>query len=372
MHNEVSQAMRCEEALELWQQALLGRPVDPDKLEEAYTHFRTCTELCARVLSSAPDFALFPEPVSQPGRTDYYEARGLAAEDEGDTHALEWRRLQRLATVGKASQKAIDQEYALAIASWQAAVNYYEAGLKIDQTAFLTEGLKRLRRKRLGPARPSKQPAKADISPRQARQRVIKSPPAEPPAETPAQQPDITPAQQPPGAQPLLTFISRVSPRSITVGEWPPGWQRIAARPRAPLSVRESPSLYSSSPPAAQEPGKIARLEESQIGGLLAPFRLALSVTEADQRWALEVLVHASSPRRPWSSILLTLEDQQQQYYKPTLMEFSSQDSQRVGWQARLPEIRSGEYQLRLFANDAYGHAAKEAAMTLHLSTEEK
>src|SRR5581483_11517486 len=96
MHNEVLQAMRCEEALDYWQQALLGRPVDKDKLEEAFAHIGTCRELCARILSSAPDVAFFPEPGQHSGRADYYEARGLAAEEEGDTHAHEWRRLQRL------------------------------------------------------------------------------------------------------------------------------------------------------------------------------------------------------------------------------------------------------------------------------------
>jgi hypothetical protein len=361
MHNEVLQAMRCEEALDYWQQALLGRPVDKDKLEEAFAHIGTCRELCARILSSAPDFELFPEPMKRSGRTDYYEARGLAAEEEGDAHAHEWKRLQRLATTGKATREAVEYEYAMAVAAWQAAINYYQDGLKIGETAFLADGLKRLQRKRLEPIRSPQRRAKADH-------------PARRPHKTAAQTPrEVVPGASPPHQQPnvqhVLSLVSHVAPRAITVGQQPPGWQRIALRPPAPLYVRETSSPYSSSAQDNPEPGEIAAGEVSQIGGMLDLFDLALAVTASADKWALDLLVRATSPRRPWSSILLTLEGQQS--HKPVLMEFSRQDPQRIGWHARLKEIASGQYQLRLFANDARGHPAKDAALALRLTTDE-
>jgi hypothetical protein len=141
--------MRCQEALAYREQALLGHPVEQDKLEEAFAHIDVCQELCARVLGPMSDFALFPESMQQAGRTDYYEAQGRAAEEEGDAHTQKWKRLQRLAPKSKATQKAIDYEYAMAVAAYQAAVNYYQDGLKIGETAVLTEGLKRVRQKHL-------------------------------------------------------------------------------------------------------------------------------------------------------------------------------------------------------------------------------
>jgi hypothetical protein len=425
MDNEVIQAMRCEEALTTWQQALLGRPVDKDTLEEAYAHFRTCKDVCARVLSSAPDFELFPEPQQRPGRVDYYEARGLAAEEEGDQHALEWKRLQRLAATGKTLQDALDGEWKrlqrlaatdtalqhtlddehrdeargpaveenepdharewrhlrrlaargktlqdaidyhsmMAIAAWQAAVNYYQDGLKIDETAFLTEGVKRLRQKRLKPPRAPQRHARATSAPQRAHNTTDRPPRAAPPA--------ALPPQPQPSVQPLLSLVSRISPRAITVAQRPPGWQGLPARSHTPLFVRETSSLYSSSTQDTQEPGEIAAGEEPQLSGLLAPFDLALWVKESAHRWALDLLVRASSPRHPWSSILLTLEDQHQQYSQPTLMQFSQHDPQRIGWQARLKEITSGQYYLRLLANDTRGRRAKEAALELHLAAEE-
>src|SRR5262249_45837949 len=93
-------------------------------------------------------------PEQRSGQTDLYEALGLAAEEEGDEHVRRWARLSRQAGTGEASQEDIDYERALALAAWQSAANYYHDGLRIGETAFLTEGLKRIKRKHLEPATP--------------------------------------------------------------------------------------------------------------------------------------------------------------------------------------------------------------------------
>lgn len=103
--------MRCEEALHCWQQALLGRPVDRDTLKEAYAHIGACWDVCAHTFCGAPDVDLPARAEQRAGQMDLYEALGLAA--------------------------------------WQSAANDYHDGMRNGKIAFLTEGPKRLRRKRL-------------------------------------------------------------------------------------------------------------------------------------------------------------------------------------------------------------------------------
>ncbi len=146
--------MRCDEALSCWQLELLGQPVDPDTLKEAYDHISACQEKCARVFSAAPDVDFLATPEQRAGQTDLYEALGLSAEEEGDAHARQWARLRRQMPQGRARQEALDHERALAIAAWQSAANYYQDGLRIGKTTFLRAGLKRIQRKRLEPRAP--------------------------------------------------------------------------------------------------------------------------------------------------------------------------------------------------------------------------
>jgi hypothetical protein len=162
---EKEDKMRCEEALHSWQEELLGRPVDRDKLEAAYAHIGACQELCARTLSAAPDFDLPALSERRAGQTDLYEALGLAAEEEGDEHARKWARLRRNLSTGKVTQEALDYERALAVAAWQSAANYYHDGLRVGETAFLTEGLKRLKQKRLEPASSPQQRHRPETAP---------------------------------------------------------------------------------------------------------------------------------------------------------------------------------------------------------------
>jgi hypothetical protein len=107
------------------------------------------TRVARARLRAAPDFNLLVTPEQRSGQTDLYEALGGSAEEEGDAHAQAWARLQRLATTGKAKQEAIDYERTIALTAWQSAANYYRDGLRIGETLALSEGLKRIKQKRL-------------------------------------------------------------------------------------------------------------------------------------------------------------------------------------------------------------------------------
>jgi hypothetical protein len=356
--------MRCKEALGCWQQELLGQPVDPAKLEEAYAHIAACQELCARTLSAAPDFDLLSTPEQRSGQTDLYEALGLAAEEEGDAHARQWARLSRRGGTGKAAQEAIDYQRAMALAAWQAAANYYQDGLRIRETAFLRQGMKRVKRKRLEPAASARGPTKTD--PRTSAP-LRKAPAPLPGAATPGEAAPGLPQE----AWPLLTLVSHVSTHHVSVEQRPPGWQTRALRSAAPLVLRDAPVPYQASTPEAQEPKGVAAWKQPQIDGRLAPFELALSASAVSMLWELDVLVRAQSPRHPWSSVMLTLEEAARHLSRPVLMEFSRGDPQMTGWRARFTEIPTGAYQLRFSANDARGQASEDAALELRLAAED-
>ena len=353
-------AMQCEEALQYWRQQLLGQPVDPEKLEEAFAHIGACQELCARILSTAPDFDLFSSSEQRAGQTDLYEALGLRAEEEGDAHARQWKRLRRLAITGRASQEAIDYERVMALAAWQAAANYYQDGLRISETAFLTEGLKRIRRKRLEPSATARGPTRTAQRGREARTPIRKTS-AHPPGAAASGE---APSRLPQDAWPRLKLVAHTSTRQISVEQRPTGWQISTMRSGSPLVIRETPALYQPSTQGA------ATREPPQVDGTLDPFELALWVSETARKWELDLLVRAETPRHPWSSILLTLEDQEQRLHSPTLMEFDRRIPKMTGWWARLKEVEPGGYHLRLAANNASGQSSEEATLELHLTTE--
>jgi hypothetical protein len=361
--------MRCEEALGYWQKELLGQQVDPVKLEEAHAHISACQDLCARTLSAAPDYELLSSPELRAGQTDLYEALGLSAEEEGDTHAREWARLKPLAAAGKASQEALDYERAMALAAWQSAASYYRDGLRIGETLFLREGLKRIKKKRLEPAPPSS--GRAKTNPRDPRRRAARVASKTTPARL-AELPDLpaaTRAMPPQEPWPLLALVARGPIRAITVGQSPPGWQVHNVRSGAPLVLRETPAAYPAS--GGQAARSLAELGQPQVDGTLAAFKLALWASELSRKWELDVLVRAHSARRPWTSILLTLEDREQRPRQPTLMEFAQRAPQMTGWWARLKEIETGDYRLRFSANDSQGRPAQDATLGLRLVTEE-
>jgi hypothetical protein len=352
-------AMQCEEALHYWKQQLLGQPVDPAKLEEAFAHIGTCQNLCARTLSIAADFDLFVGAEQRSGQTDLYEALGLRSEEEGDAHARQWRRLRRLASVGKATQEAIDYERVMALAAWQEAANRYQDGLRIGETAFLVEGLKRMKRKRLEPSAPARGPTRSAPRGREARfsARKLSSHLSR---ATPGESSSTAP-RKPQDAWPRLKLVTHASTRQVSVEDHPDDWQIITKRSGSPLVIRERPALYQAS---TQD---IPLREPPQVDGRLDPFELALWANASARVWELDVLVRALTPQRPWSSLLLTLEDQEERRQRMQ-MDFEQQ-AQTTGWWARLREVESGSYHLRLSANDPRGQAA-EATLELQLSSE--
>jgi len=354
--------MRCEEALHYWQQELLGQPVEPEQLKEAYAHIGACQELCARILSASPDFDLFALPEQRAGQTDLYESLGLAAEEEGDAHAHQWARMRRQAG-GRDSQETLDHERALALAAWQSAANYYHDGLRVGTTAFLTEGLKRIRRKRLEPTTSNARFTKTD--PRSRASRV------------PGYQKGLAPPgngahpKLPHEAWPRLALVSHGSTRPITVSQRPAGWHIHRVPGDTPLLIREHPTPYPLPTPDPQELQDISAHSQPAVDGPLDPFELALWASASARTWELELLVRAESAHRPWTSIMLTLEDQEQRVSRPTLMAFARRDPQTSGWWARLKEVDTQEYQLHLSANDSKGQASEAATLDLHLGAEE-
>jgi hypothetical protein len=350
--------MRCEEALGCWQQELLGHPIDRAKLEEAYAHIGACQDLCARTLGTAAGFDLLASPLSRSGQTDLYEALGLSAEEEGDAHARKWARLSSLATMGKASPETVEHERAMALAAWQSAATYYQDGLRIHKTAFLSEGLERIKRKRLEPAGPRSEDPNAGGRQRGPRAALRRKPTRQ---ASPAE-PAVPPPPRPPQAGwPKLVLVSQAATRPITVRQRPAGWQINSIASGAPSVLRENRPSYGSSTPEAQ---RSPELRQPQAEGMLEPFALGLWASEHSQQWEIELLVRAPSPRQPWTGILLTLEDQEQQL-RPTLMEFARRAPQMTGWWARFSEVAPGDYQLHLSANDARGKLL--AAVTLEL-----
>jgi hypothetical protein len=360
--------MHCNDALSYWQQELLGQPVDREKLKEAYAHISACHELCASVLGASPDDDLLPTPEEQSRQTDLYEALGLSAEEEGDAHARRWTRLRRLAAAGKASQDALDHERALALAAWQSAANYYQDGLRVGTTAFLTEGVRRIRRKRLEPTASSGRFTKTD--PRSRASRV------------PGRRKSTLPnGLAPPGsyvhpklpheAWPRLALVSHGSTHPVTVSQQPAGWRTHTLSGDLRLLSREHPTPYASSPSDALEPPDHFALGQPAVAGSLDPFDVALWAWAAET-WRLDLLVRAESPSRPWTSIMLTLEDAQQGVSKPTLLEFGQRDPQMSGWWARLQEVETRDYHLHLSANDSQGQASGKATLDLHLGSSEE
>jgi hypothetical protein len=147
---ERDRLMNCEEALRCWQHDVLGLPVDPEHLEHALEHIRSCSLRCAQVLGTVP-FPAAGQPPRPAGSVEFYEALGLEAEEQGDAHAQEWARLSASA----ASREADTQrERELALACWLAAETAYQQGWQVEHTAFLRAGLARLQQKRL-PALPA-------------------------------------------------------------------------------------------------------------------------------------------------------------------------------------------------------------------------
>ncbi|HLW02213.1 MAG TPA: hypothetical protein VKT82_26395 [Ktedonobacterales bacterium] len=359
--------MRCEDALFYWQQDLLGQPVDQEKLKEAYAHIGTCQELCARVLGASPDDDLLATPEQQSGQTDLYEALGSSAEEEGDAHAREWTRLKRQTRASKGSQEALDLERAMALAAWQSAANYYHDGLRVGKTVFLTEGLKRIRHKRLEPTA-SGRFTKTD--PRSRASRV-------PGRSTPGQQKGLAPPGErthrklPHEAWPRLALVSHGSTHPITVSQRPAGWHIHTLPGNMQLLIREHPAPYPSPTPDTQADQDSAPGGQPAVDGPLEPFEVALWASEFAHKWDLELLVRAESARHPWTSIMLTMEDEHRRFSKPTLMEFTRRAPEMSGWWARLKEVSAQAYQLHLSANDSRGQAAEGATLDLHLVTEE-
>ncbi|HEY7355676.1 MAG TPA: hypothetical protein VH590_04385, partial [Ktedonobacterales bacterium] len=349
--------MRCNEALGYWQRELMGQAVDPAKLEEAFAHIGACQDLCARTLSASPDYELLSSPAQRAGQTDLYEALGLSAEEDGDAHARAWARLKRLVATGKASQEALDYERAMALAAWQAAANYYDDGLRIGETLFLREGLKRIKKKRLEPTTPHAERSKTDPRRLAARVASRKTSARLTSTDAPAAVQD-SPAHE---TGPLLALVAHGPRRLITVGQSPPGWQINTVRAGAPPVLRETSVAYSIS--GSRTSSGLAKLSQPQVGGRLAALKLALWASAFSRTWELDVLVRAHSSQRPWTSITLTLEGSDQRPRQPTPMEFAQRAPQMVGWWARLKEIEAGEYHLRFSANDSRGKPAQDAML---------
>ncbi|HLW01829.1 MAG TPA: hypothetical protein VKT82_24460 [Ktedonobacterales bacterium] len=161
--------MRCEDALWYWSQDVQGQPVDQARLKDARAHIGACKELCARVRGSSLDDALLATPEQRAGQTGLYEVLGRAAEAEGDAHARAWTRLKRQAGASKASQEVLDLERAMALAAWQSAANYYHDGLRVGNTACLSEGLEHIKHKRLEPTTQSRRFTTTDPRSRNSR-----------------------------------------------------------------------------------------------------------------------------------------------------------------------------------------------------------
>jgi hypothetical protein len=355
--------MRCEEALHLWQQELLGEPVDRDQLEKAFQHIGACEHLCAQTLGIAPAFAELSHVDSLPRRADLYEALGLRAEEEGDAYARDWRRLQRKALADKVSQATLDHKRALALAAWQAAAAHYRDGLRIADTAFLREGLKRLQTKQLRSLLPrtvAPVGAGAATAPvAKASKRGTASPPS-------ATQPAPTFPQH---TIPQLVLASAPhDPGEITVKKSPVGWQTSAAS-GARLPPGKKPTGVQPDAESAQGPEPADTPDQPHAAGLLGDFALALWATQAAQGWKLEMLVRAHSSSRPWTKLALTLEDAQGQS-KPTDVLFARRAPHMTGWWARLRELDSGHYHLRLSAHDARGEPIEEMRLSVHLVSE--
>ncbi len=360
--------MRCEEALHYWQQELLGQPVDQEKLKEAYAHIGACQELCARTLSASSDVDLLATPEQRSGQTDLYEALGLAAEEEGDAHARQWSRLRRQTAAGEDGQETLDHERAMALAAWQSAANYYHDGLGIGKTTFLTEGLKRIRRKRLEPTASSARFTKTDPRSRASHAPGRRIPDAQKSLAPPGSR---TRPKLPHEAWPRLALVSHGSTRPITVSQRPAGWHIHRIPGDTQLLIREHPTPYPSPTPDIQAAQDTSAHGQPAVDGLLDPFELALWAAESAHKWELELLVRAESSRRPWTSVMLTLEDQEQRLSRPTLMEFARRDPETSGWWARLKEVDAQGYQLHLSANDGRGQTSEAAILDLHLGTEE-
>jgi|GEM_PF-1918366 len=355
--------MRCEEALNYWQQELLGLPVDRAQLEEAYAHIGACQDLCARTLGAAPGIMPLMTPEQRSGQTDLYETLGLSAEEEGDAHALRWRRLRLRAAGRQASQEALDYERAMALASWQAAATHYQEGLRIGKTDLLHEGVARIKQKRLNLAElPSDQP---QDSRRPRRERGAKSALTQPPEVSPP----TPPAQTLPvwEALPTLVLVAQPGVQRIVVAQRPTDWRVGDPSSGSRLTLRETTPLYASFSRRVGRPEPSPSSGQPQVEGLLGVFALGLWATAITWQWELEVLVRAPSPQHPWSHIALTLEDRRRQDRR-TLMEFEQRAPQMTGWWARLREVATGSYQLRFSANDANGDPLEEAMLGLQLT----
>ncbi len=350
--------MQCEEALHLWQQELLGKPVDRDLLEQAFEHIGACEQLCAQTLGTAPAGAEWNRVDALSRRVDLYEALGLSAEEEGDAYARDWQRLTRKALTGEVSQAALDHKRALALAAWQAAAAHYRDGLRIANTTFLREGLKRLQTKQLRP--PRSRPV-SSVAAKAASTAAATSPIPS------AVQPASTPPQH--TIPQLVLAPAPHDPGEVIVKKSPAGWQTNNQALRAPYRTRKRPAGEMMAIESAPGPESEARPNQPQAEGLLGDFALALWAAQAAQGWRLEMLVRAHSSRRPWTKLALTVEDAQGQSEIPDVL-FARRAPHMTGWWARLHELDSGHYHLRLSANDASGEPIEEMRLSVHLISE--
>lgn len=381
--------MRCDEALALWQEVLLGAPVDQAQLEEAFQHMGACEALCAQTLGTALVDASRPLAEERPGWTDLYETLGLRDEEEGDAHARRWTRLKRAAEAGDEDAEAIAQERVLALAAWQAAAAHYQEGLRVAETAFLREGQKRIERKRLRvPSRPRPGAAVGSAAAQgaeeaQASPRRTARPPGEssggaapaPPHSGQAESaPPSVPSEQAREARhaiPLLTLAAEPHrPGQITVRNRPMNWQISAAAAGARLSIREEPAGYTPAAGPESGPEFLRALDQPHAQGMLTDFALALWATETAKGWKLQVLVRALSSQRPWTTLALTLEDAEGRS-EPVEVLFARRGPQLSGWWARLRELPSGRYQLLLSASDASGEPIEPVQLAVQLVREE-
>ncbi len=356
--------MLCKEALNYWQQELLGLPVDRAALEEAYAHIGACQDLCARTLGAAPSVVPLTTAEQRSGQTDLYETLGLSAEEEGDAHALRWHRLAQRAKVRAVSQDALDFERAMALASWQAAATYYQDGLRIGKTDLLIEGVARIKQKRLDPTAPPDDQfpgSKGKRPTRGVRHAGASSPDAEKPP---------PPAQAMPARAAFQTLVLVGQPEAgrITVAQFPDGWQVGSPASGSRLVVSETASLYTAPSRYEWGPERSPALGQPQVEGPLGGFAVALWASALTRRWELEVLVRARSAQHPWRGFTLTLEDQEQGRGEPELMEFARRTPHMTGWWTRFREVAAGSYQVRFSANDANGQPLEDATLGLRLA----
>jgi hypothetical protein len=327
-----SDPIGCEEALRLWEAELAGQQVERARMEQALTHIGQCQKLCAQVLATSPIDTI--ERIARiSGHGDVYEALGLSYEDEGDAHHRRYKRLRKL---GQASQEEVEREYALAQESWQAATRNYEAGLRFFKSMFLTDAMKRMKRK------------------------LALRPPAPPLEASPALEEmlyfrKIDRLLLRPGENYYTSVLALALPSS------PQGRPRLAhpAPDWAILPDAASPSFLSASslgasfPQVSQEWGSAGH-DLVRVEGQVGPLTLALAVEPGEEDDGdLRVLVHPHMQDDPHSAVMLNLRQREPQ---PRAFRVFPQRLGTSGlWSGGVPGLASGSYALAVAARRSSG-----------------